>query len=511
MSGCCCFAVALTSPITAHHGGAHITMKMLVLVLVVAATLASANAAVASGYSQLKKKKTLPLANSSSKAPRPPPGKSTTNTWPARPHVPDSVETIDNRFFVMFHEGARTCWLPGADASSLGLHAEGPFVSLGRPVPEMRGVQVFASTAYREDLLPALMVHIPAAANPLGNFDRWAVFQSLARRTAMLGKAKHEQALETTAESNGTEWRFVVDLRLLHGNRQAALGRDAVPLPYRHITLPLGPPICAPGHDSTVDVMGAYCVAFHCGAHGGPLAVVLPANAACIQILGRRRVCVCRSNHSLPRAPVRWQRIGRASVRWTMSTSLWWARAKGTRSVAASRAGLALFAVHRDIKKTPPLPVRALVCRRIFCCSDCHRSCTCSTSHLLRCRRRHATHPRSSLILTASACLSGGFIFSGNPPAQRALRRASESSSYRSSKFRGAWTPLACVGSGWRCMTHRYRFASFELALLSHFLSLPPSVSVSVAILSLSQCTHQLPCVMCTRSEGGVVTGRAPA
>jgi hypothetical protein len=148
------------------------------------------------------------------------------------------------------------------------------------------------------------------------------------------------------------------------------------------------------------------------------------------------------------------------------------------------------FAVHRDIKKTPPLPVRALVCRRIFCCSDCHRSCTCSTSHLLRCRRRHATHPRSSLILTASACLSGGFIFSGNPPAQRALRRASESSSYRSSKFRGAWTPLACVGSGWRCMTHRYRFASFELALLSRFLSLPLSPSLSLSCLYLSALTN---------------------
>ena len=135
----------------------------------------------------------------------------------------------------------------------------GPFVSLGRPVEELGGVQVFAGPGDKsnDQILPALMVHIPASANPLGNFDRWAVFATLARTKESIGQASHEQVIETTASSNGTKWRYVVD----HGTKQIwkhRKGLSSQRFPQESIVLPLRAPRCVPGHDTTVNVMGTY-------------------------------------------------------------------------------------------------------------------------------------------------------------------------------------------------------------------------------------------------------------
>ena len=113
------------------------------------------------------------------------------------------------------HGNARTCYLPDADASSIGLSGvAGPFLSLGSPVGALGGCQVFAGASEGPGV-PALLLHIPPAANPVGMVDRWAVFGSLARPPRLLGSAPHEQVLETTAESNGTQWRYA-PYHLLH-------------------------------------------------------------------------------------------------------------------------------------------------------------------------------------------------------------------------------------------------------------------------------------------------------
>ena len=104
-------------------------------------------------------------------------------------------------------------------------------------------------------MMPALMLYIPAKANPLGNFDRWAIFASLSRPKHQVGKASHEQVVETTAESNGTEWRFVVD----HGTKQNYLHNPALagkPYPHVDVVVPVGAPECVQGHDTAIRIMG---------------------------------------------------------------------------------------------------------------------------------------------------------------------------------------------------------------------------------------------------------------
>ena len=177
---------------------------------------------------------------------------------PIFPASPD--DAVDNKRFVMFHSNAQTCYLHDVDASSIHLNAAGPFVSLGAPVETLGGTQVFASTSYSVTQRPALLLYIPAKANPLGNFDRWTLFPTLARAKMHVGKAAHEQLLETTAGSNGTRWRVTVDLgtqQRIHKDGAIA-EHQARKARFDKVTLPSGPPHCVSGHDVDVDVMGKY-------------------------------------------------------------------------------------------------------------------------------------------------------------------------------------------------------------------------------------------------------------
>lgn len=179
------------------------------------------------------------------------------------PKFPESsTATVDNARFVMYHANAQTCYLHDVDTSSIHLNAAGPYVSLGAPVEALGGVQVFASTSYSVALRPALMLYIPAKANPLGNFDRWAIFPTLARAKMHLGKAAHEQLLETTAASNGTRWRVTMDLgtqQRIHKDGAIA-EHQARKARFDKVVLPSGPPHCVTGHDVDVDVMGEFGV-----------------------------------------------------------------------------------------------------------------------------------------------------------------------------------------------------------------------------------------------------------
>ena len=174
---------------------------------------------------------------------------------------PEPGEQVDNSDFVKYHDGAKTCYIHGVDASVVSLNAAGPFVSLGPPMEDMNGIQVFGGPAapdgrrqHQASSMAALLLHIPARANPLGNFDRWAIFSSIARPKESCGKAAHEQILETTARSNGTEWRYVVD----HGTKQKFRRRKGLvkqKYPHESIVLPQGLPYCVEGHDVAVNVM----------------------------------------------------------------------------------------------------------------------------------------------------------------------------------------------------------------------------------------------------------------
>ena len=205
------------------------------------------DAAAYMSASALKTKLKLKKARISASAPAP--------AKPKLPQFPKPGEEVDNSRFVLYHKNSTTCYIHGVDTTSVNLNARGPFVSLGPPIEEMNGVQVFGSPSFSEHM-PALLLHIPAAANPLGNFERWAIFASIARPKARIGKAAHEQILETTAVSNGTEWRVVVD----HGSKQKYQGRRGLGKPeYPHakVVVPVGAPYCVTGHDVLVDVMGS--------------------------------------------------------------------------------------------------------------------------------------------------------------------------------------------------------------------------------------------------------------
>jgi hypothetical protein len=124
-------------------------------------------------------------------------------------------------------------------------HTDGRYYSLGPPIEEFAGMQIFARDHQVHGILPHQLLFMPAGANEAGDFDRWALFNSFFIPNVPLGRADHNQIFHTTRESNGTVWETHVNQRAV---RAAEQGDDLFLTELMSLTPPSGPPRCEPGH-----------------------------------------------------------------------------------------------------------------------------------------------------------------------------------------------------------------------------------------------------------------------